>query len=115
MSIQLPAILTGFATKVDGGASVRFNTNELQDTDVLELKRNQGVFGWLLFSPNKFTTDDLPKEQAEDKDKTPSKRQRALLFLIWKQLNQPNGDFEIYYRNRMEKNIDKLKIELDNG
>lgn len=115
MSIQLPAILTGFATKVDGGASVRFNTNELQDTDVLELKRNQGVFGWLLFSPNKFTTDDLPKEQAEDKDKTPSKRLRNTLYVLFQQETgkATNADFEQYYRAKMEKFIEHVKSKLD--
>jgi len=114
MSIQLPAILTGFATKVDGGASVRFNTNELSDTDVLELKRNQGVFGWLLFSPNKFTTDDLPKEQAEDKDKTPSKRLRNALYVLYHQKTKDgtSSGFERFYGDYMDKEIQKVKDQL---
>lgn len=111
--IQVPAILTGFATKVDGGASIRFNTNELSDTDVLELKRNQGKFGHVLFKENEFTVDDLPKEQAEDKNKTPSKRLRAVIFIEWTQKGK-HGNFEEFYRLKMEKIIEYLKSKLDN-
>ena len=111
--IQLPAILTGFATKVDGGASVRFSTNELTDNDVLELKRRQGKFGFLLFKENEFTTNDLPKEQAEDKNKTPSKRLRAVLFVMWQQKGKPAGDFESYYLYQMDKIIEHYKTGLD--
>ena len=110
--IQVPAILTGFSTKLDGGASVRFATNELTDTDVLELKRHQGQFGWLAFRENSFKIADLPQEQAEDKQKTPSKRLRAVLFVRWQQLGK-QGDFENYYRTQMEKIIDYLKTKLD--
>lgn len=110
--IQIAAILTGFATKVDGGASVRFSTNELADTDVLELKRRQGKFGFLMFKPNEFTVDDMPTEAAEDRNKTPSKRLRAVLFLMWKQAGE-KGDFEVYYRAQVEKVIEHLKNKLD--
>ena len=110
--IQIPTILTGFATKVDGGASVRFSTNELSDTDVLLLKQHQGKFGYLLFKENPFTTDDLPKEQAEDKTKTPSKRLRATLYVLWQQEGS-KGDFEVAYREKMEKIISFIKDKLD--
>ncbi len=110
--IQVPAILTGFSTKVDGGASLRFSTNELSDTDVLELKRHQGQFGHLLFRPNAFTAQDIPREDAEDNTKTPSKRLRATLFVLWKQQGE-KGDFEVYYRTQVEKVIEYLKAKLD--
>lgn len=110
--IQIPAILTGFATKVDGGATVRFNTNELRDNDVLELKRRQGTFGYLLFKPNEFMPEDIPKEDADDANKTPSKRLRGALFVLWKQTGA-EGDFENYYRTYMEKIITHVKSKLD--
>jgi len=48
----------------------------------------------------------------EDKTKTPSKRLRAVLFLMWKQLGEV-GDFETYYRVQVEKVIEHLKAKLD--
>lgn len=110
--IQLAAILQGFATKVDGSASLRFTTNELTDNDVLELKRRQGQFGWLLFAPNPFTEASLPTEMAEDTQKTPSRRLRAVLFVLWRQQGS-KGDFEIFYRERMDKLIEAVKAKLD--
>lgn len=111
-SIQVPAILTGFSTKVDGGASIRFATNELSDTDVLELKRHQGEFGHLLFRGNAFAAADVPSEDAEDKSKTPSKRLRAVLYVRWQQLGA-SGDFDAYYRQSVEKIIEHVKSKLD--
>ncbi len=110
--LQIPAILTGFATKVDGGASVRFSTNELSDTDVLELKRRQGAFGFLLFKENAFSSSEIPMEQAEDKTKTPSKRLRATLFVLWTQTGK-KGSFETFYSSQVETLIDKIKAQLD--
>jgi len=112
MKIQVPAILTSLALTKDGGMRAGFATQELNDEDKLILTKLHGQFGYLLFQPNQFTLEDLPTEQAEDKNKTPSKRQRAVLFLIWKKLGA-KGDFDTYYRERLEKNIERLKTELE--
>lgn len=111
MSIQIPAILTGFATRLDGGATVRFATNELADTDVLELKRMQGKFGHLLFRPNEYSISDIPKGDAVDKRRTPSKRLMDVKFVKWKQQGEP-GLFDDFYRKEMEIIIEEAKEEL---
>lgn len=111
-NIQLSGILSSFSTKVDGGASLRFSTQELSDTDILELKRSQGQFGWVLFSPNRFSVEDIPREIAEDKNKTPAKRLRNTLFVLFEQ-NGSKGDFEVFYREKMEKIINLIKDKLD--
>ena len=106
--IKIPAYLTGFGSKSDGSASVRFATQELSDNDFLEIKKHLNTFGWLLYQENPISTEDLPKEQAEDTQKTPSKRLRASLFVLWKQEGE-SGDFETYYRLKMEKLISFIK------
>ena len=110
--IKIPSYLTGFSSKNDGSAGIRFATQELSDQDFLEIKRHLNAFGWLLFQENPISLDDLPKEQAEDKNKTPSKRLRATLFILWKQEGE-KGDFETYYRTKMEKLIEHIKSKLD--
>ncbi len=111
--IRFPAYFTGFGSKSDGSARISFATQELSDQDFAELKRNLNAFGYLLFQENEISTKDIPAEPAEeDKNKSPSKRQKAVLFLIWKQGGSV-GDFNNYYRERMEKNIERLKTELD--
>jgi hypothetical protein len=93
--------------------SLSFTSNlEFQPHEYEVLAENAGSIGWLLFGQNEFTLEDLPKEQAEDKDKTPSKRLRSVLFILWKQKGSV-GDFEVYYREQVEKIITKIKSMLD--
>lgn len=112
MNIQLPAILTSISSSADGGLRMSFATNELTPEEKVEAMKLHQQFGWLLFSPNPFTSSDLPKEQAEEGQKSPSKRLRATLFILWKQQGE-QGDFEVFYRAKMEKIIDMIKAKLD--
>lgn len=89
-----------------------FVTNEISDEEKLILTKLHGQFGYLLFQPNQFSVEDLPTEQAEDKNKTPSKRLRASLFVLWQQEGK-KGDFENFYREKMEKLISFIKDKLD--
>ena len=110
--IKLPAYFLGFNSKSDGSAGLRFASQEITSEDFAELKRNLNNFGWLLFQENTLSVSDLPKEPAEeDKDKSPSKRLRAVLFLNWKKKKE--GDFETYYRKMIEVFIDKVKEKLE--
>lgn len=110
--IKLPAYLTGFSSKSDGSASIRFATNELGAGDFAILKENLNDFGWLVFNNNPIQPTDVPTELAEDKDKTPSKRLRATLYILWKQRGE-QGDFEAFYRAQVEKVIEHIKSKLD--
>lgn len=99
----------------DGSATLSFTTgSEIPDDEVIYLLNagRKDELGWLLWSPNEIQTDDLPIEQAEDSQKTPSKRLRATIFIWWKQLGE-QGDFEVFYREKVEKLIDVVKSKLD--
>ena len=107
-----PPILTGFSTKSDGGASIRFSTNELSDYDVLELKRKQGTFGFLLYKESEFQPSDIPKGDPDLNNKSQAKRIRAVLYKIYMQ--QGGGDeFEKFYYEKTNKYIDYLKGKLE--
>lgn len=112
MSIKLPSYLTGFSSRSDGSAGVRFATQELTAEDWNLLQNNLNQFGWLVFEANEHQPTDIPKEQAEENSKTPSKRLRSVIFLNWKQEGE-KLDFESYYRYKMEQIIDHLKSKLD--
>ena len=110
--IKLQTYFTGFSSRNDGSAGLRFATQELSPEEFADLKKALNNFGWLLFQENSFKLDDLPKEEAEEKNKTPSKRLRAVLHVLWQQEGKP-GEFESFYRDRMEKLIDWVKGKLD--
>lgn len=109
-AIQLPAYLKGFSSLTDGGAGIRFATNELSAEDFAALKLYQNQFGYLLFKANEFSASDIPHDQADENTKRPSQRLRAVLFL---QAKQKGLDFDSYYKNRMEKIIEQEKLELE--
>lgn len=99
----------------DRSATIKLTTARELTKEEREILFEAGTvdeLGWLLWAPNKFNTEDLPKEQATDTGKTPAQRLRATLFVLWQQEGK-QGDFEVFYRDRMEKLIDYIKGKLD--
>lgn len=81
------------------GAGVLFAMNQKYLYVVLkpadEINPND-IDGLEDFQPDKF---DIPK------DKSPSKRLRDIIFIRWDKQGRPGGDFDVYYKNRIEKYI----------
>jgi hypothetical protein len=110
--LKLPSYLTGFSSKSDGSASIKFATQELTPDDFGLLKENLNSFGWLVFS-EQIREEDVPTENVYQDTKSPSTRQRDVLFLVFKTKFPDKKDFDTYYRKRMEIFIDKIKEELN--
>lgn len=111
--LKLPAYLTGFSSKSDGSASVRFSTQELSSEDFALLKKYLNEFGYLLFKESEVKESDIPDEEPlEDDQKSPSQRLKATLFVLWKQTGEID-EFNTYYRKQMEKFITAVKNKLE--
>ena len=111
-NFQVPAILTRVGFTKDGGLSIGFHTNELSIEEKVRVSEFHNEFGFLLFKPNQFSEEEIPREQAIDGGKSSSKRLRDIIFIFWKQQGGA-GEFESFYRRQMEKIIDKIKEQLD--
>lgn len=108
--IKLPAYFTGFSSKADGSASLRFATQELSSDDFANFKDNHNAFGWLIFSENE--SEEIPSEEIEEEGITASERLRRRMFVYWKEkVNE--GNFETWRKQQMEvlgqKYLDKLE------
>ena len=106
--MKLPAYFTGFGSKSDGSASLRFNTQELAAADFAELKNEHNAFGWLVFGAQE---QELPKERIEEDGPTASERLRKRMFVYWKaKVNE--GDFDTWRKQQLEmigqKFLDRL-------
>lgn len=108
--MRLPAYFTGFGSKADGSASLRFSTQELSSEHFAEFKVALNSFGWLNFAPTEALVE-VPRESLSDDRKKPSQRLRAVIFLFWKQKGN-EGDFEQFYRSTIEHIIDRYKEKL---
>jgi hypothetical protein len=110
--IKLPAYFTGFSSKSDGSAGLRFATQELTAEDFADLKREHNAFGWLIFSPNEG--EEIPDENAEEEGISASERYRRRLFVYWKHPKGKNGegDFETWRKQHLELMGEKLLERL---
>ena len=115
MNIQLSAHMRNPRFNKDGSVTLSFTSGqEVSDDETIYLLNagRRDELGWLLWSPNKLQVEDLPKEQAEENQKTSAQRLRATIFILWKQRGEP-GDFEVFYREKMEKLINQIKNYLE--
>lgn len=112
--LTLPSQLTSYSDKVDGSARLSFVTRELQDAEIILLRRLRGMEGWLLFGDTRPSEEDIPKVDPDVEQKTPGQRLRSVLFLLWKQSGEEeNVTFTEYYKTKMELIISRLKGKLD--
>jgi hypothetical protein len=112
-TFSVPAILDGFRPLKDGGASLTFHTQEITKADKVMIMEFFDTFGYLLFAKNDIDISDIPDSIAVDNaGKSPSQRLRAVLYIYWRQ-KQTGTDFDIWYKQYMEKIIDQIKIKLN--
>lgn len=113
--IQLPAVFTGFGSRSDGGASLRFATQELTDVDFAQLKKIHNQYGWVVFKPDsRLTPEDIPTGNAPEKrGKSQCQTLRAVMFLIWEARPDPKIPFDNYYHQEMAVLIEMYKDMLE--
>lgn len=112
---KVPAYLTRFSTRADGGIGLSFVTQEMPSQDLAELHKHLNTFGWILYSPYETvqpTIEDVPKQVLEDGQKTPSQRLRAVMFLVWDKTDK-SIDFNTFYTKQMDKLIEHYKTKLE--
>lgn len=113
-TFQVEGSLDGVSYLADGGVSLRFSTKELSPEDRVKVSYSHRQYGWICFKENAFKDEDIPKQQAEDGEKSPSQRLRAVLYILWKQRGS-KGDYESFYRRQLDVAIDRVKKLIDQG
>lgn len=114
-AVKLAAIFSGVRSRKDRSYALSFDTRELSGEDAVELLKLHQTEGWLIFSPTEgIDEQNIPTEKANAGlgSKTPSQRLRGVLFVYWQQLGK-QGDFEDFYRSKVEMLIDIIKEKLD--
>jgi len=110
--------IEGVSTRRDRTYIIRLGTQELNPKDAAELFQLNNTLAYCYISPRQIQTDIMTEIDKASIDmveqiKSPSKRLKAVMYLIWKEDNEGYDDFELYYRNEMEKIINHYKSELD--
>lgn len=90
-----------------------FDTQELRGEACAVLFNLKNQVGHLIFAPAN-TEVEIPDTpiKIDKKEKTPSQRLRAVLYVQWDQTNK-TIDFEEYYKTRMKQIIERERMVLD--
>ena len=110
----VPATMSSISTLKDKTLKVTFHCQEMPADAAAECIRLNQTFGWLIFASEEATETFVPDAPPPEfkQSKTPAQRLRAVLFVWWQQLGA-EGDFEFYYREKMEMMINLVKGKLD--
>lgn len=114
MKFQVPSQIESVATRVDGTIKIVIGTQEVIPEEAAKLFSLKGKLGWMLFSENSFSEEDIPKEQAPEfkTDKTPAQRLRAVLYRYWESGTNRSKPFDHFYGEWIEKKINEIKDHL---
>lgn len=96
---------------VDGGLSIGFHTKELSPEEKALAMMHQGQAGWLVFAENEVPKAEMPKGDADLRQKTPSQRMRNVIYILWQQ-SATDIPFPQFYEEYMEKLIVQVKEAL---
>jgi len=110
-AISIESQLTSASTRADNSLSLRFATPELSPAEKTAVFEIQGKNVKLLIQPMDDPLDGLVDVKQEFQTKTPSMRLRATLFVAYQQAGGP-GEFEDFYRHKMEALINQVKRDL---
>lgn len=101
----------GIKTNADKGIRIMFDTQEPTGEQFQEIFNMKGRFGKLIFASEetKITEKDLeiPEVKYED-SKSPSQRQRGIIFKAWER-HGGNQPFELFYKVVMDTIAEQLK------
>lgn len=114
MKIVLPAQLNPISRRKDKSVKLSLETRELNHEELPTLMSLEGAEMWLCLAPNENEIE-IPEENAELDEKSPSERLRNVLFVWFKQESDAGkfvGLFDTFKREKMEAIIEGVKKKL---
>ena len=115
--LQLPATIESINSRIDGTWTIKVGTQELGEEQARSIILLNRKLGWFYFKENPLVEADLlniPEVKPEFKDdKTPSRRLRSVLYVLWEKKYKKVNSFDDFYRQQMEKIIVWAKEKLE--
>lgn len=107
-AIRTEAQLTSFRSRADGSIGFSGVTPEMSSTEKCVLFDLQNVLVEIVVMPKDEKDPELVVVKTELGQKTPGQRLRGIIFIHWEQAGR-EGDFETFYRLRMDAICDGYK------
>lgn len=112
--VQIPVLISGMSTKVDGSVKLILETRELSEEYAGKLYGMRNSEAWAVIAPDKMTKVIVPDQKPDPMTgaRTQGQRIRSVLFVLWKQQGS-QSDFETFYKTQTERYIERIKDELE--
>lgn len=115
MKTLLAAQIDSIRTLKDKSLKITLESQELTPQVKAELMSYDGLLKVLISDTNIQNeiiseVDNLDLEVGEKR--SPSERLRNVLYILWEQNPSGYDDFNLFYRNRMERIINQIKDKL---
>ena len=114
-TIRTAGQITSISSRADKSLRLSIVTPELSVTERAEFMELQGELLQAIFIPEEHQTEEM-KVEADLDGKSPSERQRNVMFVYWKKmsdLGKIKDDFSLWYRNNLEYIIEKYKEKIE--
>lgn len=115
---QVPATVTKVSSMSGRSLRLQVDTQEnLSDEQMSKIMSLFDKYGYFCFLADDREIDTLdlidipPLKKREEDNKSPAQKLRAVLYVFWSQ-NGEQGDFEVFYRSKMDKFINAVKEKL---
>lgn len=108
----LSAIVEKLSTLKDGSITITIHTQEMSPAKSAELFELRGKLSAVYISPAEITSKELALVDTVEPDlpgKSPSRRMRNVLYILWKQDHEGFSEFPPYYESQMNKYIESMK------
>lgn len=112
--IKIEATLESIRTMKDRTLKLIFESQEIAAAQGSSILSMCNEFGWLIFASEPIEEIEIPEDSPTGgrRDKTPSQRLRGVLYRYWEQHGNTE-DFELYYRETLERLIEHYRSKLD--
>jgi len=112
----VPSTITKVETMADRTLKLRVDTTqELVAEEEAKIMRLRGTHGWFVYSDREIQSSEIPDVDidTEVEEKSPSQRLRNVIWVHWDKNTNKQKTFDVYYREVMDKIINRLKEDLE--
>lgn len=113
MKISIPVLIDGVKTMKDKTVKISLVTQELPASEMgIVFSLANDLASCVLASVGTTIKDeDLKDIKDFPEERSPSRRLRGVLYVLWEQQGKKD-DFELFYRRSMERLIERIKNKL---
>jgi hypothetical protein len=110
-AIRFNGEISTISAKKDKSLGLRLLTPELSVTEKADIMELQGVNVDVWIKPLDIEPIGIVEIDKDLEQLTHSQRQRRVLYVLWDKEGR-NGEFDSYYKIKMEKNIEYIKSKI---